>query len=423
MKNALAKSNFQTGAVTLTVTVVILLITTLMVFFATRVGIMDQRMAGNEVRYKEAFATAEAGLDLATQRFVNQFQNNFTGSGSWTAIVNNSLISSGTETDGTNAESGDPSFGVNINNTGASLGGMTVFEFVSTGLGADGTGTATLRRQVTMKKILGGSSPDVPVIVAGSVGTGGDFNIVANPNGGGNGVPVSIWTGITGANVEMGGSSATCHLEFFDGTNPQCSNPSGNTELISEGDGTTLSSYNTAFPDVLPNDPGFPDDLFQFLFGVDRADWATVKAMAATYNHVVSDCSGLNNTSGQTMRLWWITGDCIMGPTQVIGSHDDPVILVMDDHLLEMKGSGGRIYGIVYIFNNPDDPYDDSTSPGTDFSGSSVIYGSLISEAGGEDMDGSYSIVYDPQLINNVTSDNESANFTIAYIPGSWRDF
>lgn len=413
----------QTGIATLTVTVIILLITTLMVFFATRVGIMDQRMGGNEARYKEVFATAEAGLDLATQRFANQFQNSFTGSGSWAGIVNNSLIASGTETDGTTAESGDPSFGVTINNTGASLGGMTVFEFVSTGLGADGTGTATARRQVTMKKILGGSSPDVPVIVSGSVGTGGDFNIVANPNGGGNGVPVSIWTGITGANVEMGGSSATCHLEFFDGNNPQCSNPSGNTELISEGDGTTLTSYNTAYPDVLPNDPGFPDDLFQFLFGVERADWATVKAMAASYNHVVEDCSDLDNTAGQTMRLWWITGNCTMGPTQEIGSHDDPVILVMDDHLLEMKGSGGRIYGIVYIFNNPDDPYDDSTSPGTDFSGSSVIYGSLISEAGGEDMDGSYSIVYDPQLISNVTSDNDSANFTIAYIPGSWRDF
>jgi Tfp pilus assembly protein PilX len=423
MKNALAKSNFQTGAVTLTVTVVILLITTLMVFFATRVGIMDQRMAGNEARYKEAFATAEAGLDLATQRFVNQFQNNYTGSGSWTNIITNSTIAGGTETDGTTAESGEPSFEVTVNNTGASLGGMTVFEFVSTGLGADGTGTATARRQVTMKKILGGSSPDVPVIVSGSVGTGGDFNIVANPNGGGSGVPVSIWTGITNADVEMGGSSATCHLEFFDGSNPQCSNPSGNTELISEGDGTTLSSYNTAYPDVLPNDPGFPDDLFQFLFGVERADWATVKAMAASYNHVVSNCDGLNSASGQTMRLWWITGDCIMGPSQEIGSHDDPVILVMDDHLLEMKGNNGRIYGIVYIFNNPDDPYADSDSPATDFSGSSVIYGSLISEAGGEDMDGSYSIVYDPQLISNVTSDNDSANFTIAYIPGSWRDF
>jgi Tfp pilus assembly protein PilX len=432
MKNVLAKSNFQTGAVTLTVTVVILLITTLMVFFATRVGIMDQRMAGNEARYKEAFATAEAGLDLATQRLVNQFQNSYTGAGSWTNIITNSTIASGTETDGTTAESGEPSFEVTVNNTGASLGGMTIFEFVSTGLGADGTGTATARRQVTMKKILGGSSPDVPVIVSGSVGTGGDFNIVANPNGGGNGVPVSVWTGITGANVELSGSSATCHLEFFNNNNPQCSNPSGNTELISQGDGTELSTYNATFPDILPNDPNFPNDLFQFLFGVERGDWATVKAMAATYNHVVSDCSvqtgnppgeRLDGTAGQTFRLWWITGDCIMGANQVIGSHDDPVILVMDDHLLEMKGNNGRIYGIVYIFDNPDDPYADSDSPATDFSGSSVIYGSLISEAGGEDMDGSYSIVYDPQLISNVTSDNDSSNFTIAYIPGSWRDF
>ncbi|WP_374088576.1 PilX N-terminal domain-containing pilus assembly protein [Methylomicrobium lacus] len=413
----------QTGLATLAVTVVILLIISLMVFFATRVGTLEQRMAGNEARYKEAFSTAEAGLDFATQRFINRFQTGFTGTASMANIVNNTLITNGTETDGTAAEAGEPSFGVAINNTGASYAGMAIYEFVSTGLGADGTGTSTLRRQITMKKILGGSSPDVPVIVAGSVGTGGDFNIAANPNGGGNGVPVSIWTGKTNANVEMTGSSATCQMEFFNGNNPQCSNPSGNTELISDGDGTTLTAYSSTFPDVLPNDPNFPNDLFQFLFGVPRADWATVKAMAATYNHVIDNCSGLSNTAGQTFRLWWITGNCVMGSNQVIGSQTDPVILIMDDHLLEMKGNGGRIYGVVYIFNNPDDPYADSTSPSTDFNGSSVIYGSLISEASGEDMDGSYSIVYDSMLLTNLTSNNDSANFGIGYIPGSWRDF
>ncbi|MGJ0486117.1 MAG: pilus assembly PilX N-terminal domain-containing protein [Methylomicrobium sp.] len=409
----------QTGAATLAVTVIILLIASLMVFFATRVGVMDQRMSGNETRYKEAFATAEAGLDLATQRFINRFQTGFTGSGSWANIITNTAIASGTETDGTSAESGEPSFGVTIANTGASLGGMTVYEFVSTGLGADGTGTATLRRQVTMKKILGGSAPDVPIIVAGSVGTGGDFNVVANPNGGGSGVPVSIWTGISGANVEMTGASATCHMEYFDGNNPQCSNPSGNTELISEGDGTTLTSYSSSFPDVLPNDPNFPADLFKFLFGVDRADWATVKAMAATYNHVVSDCSSLDSTAGQTLRLWWVTGDCNMGPNQVIGSLTDPVILVIDDHQLDMGGGGARIYGLTFLFDNPSDV----ATPSADFHGSPAIYGAFISDMGGNAMQGSYSIVYEPSLISNLTDNNDSANFTIAYIPGSWRDF
>jgi len=435
MKINQATRGHQTGAATLAVTVVILLIASLMVFFATRVGIMDQRMAGNEARYKEAFATAEAGLDLAIQRFINRFQT-----GLWTNIIANSTVASGTETDGTAAESGEPSFGVTVTNTGASLGGLAVYEFASAGVSADGTGRATVRRQATMKKILGGSAPDVPVIVAGSVGTGGNFNIVANPNGGGTGVPISIWTGKSNADVSFpsGQSSATCHMEYFDLTaaNPQCSVPSGtNGELISQRDSTlpTVSSYDPIYPDILPNDPNFPDDLFQYLFGVSRVDWATVKSMAATYNHVVSDCSSLDETSGQVFRLWWVDGDCDMASNQVIGSHDDPVILVIDDHRLQMNGGGGVIYGVAYIFNNPDDPYGNVSEcnkdpknplpPCVDFNGSSVIYGSLISEVGGQAMKGSYSIVYDAQLLNNLTLDNDSANFSIAYIPGSWRDF
>jgi hypothetical protein len=414
----------QQGMATLIVVIVVLVITTLMVFFATKVGLFDQRMAGNEVRYKEAFTTAEAGLDLAVQKFQDQFSNNFTGAtsgaGSWATIISNSQIANGTKTDGTVAGAGVPSFGVTI--AGALIGGMTVYQFTSTGLGADGTGTATVSREITMKSILGGSGPSVPVVVAGTVGAGGDFNIVANPNGGGNGIPVSIWTGgpsPTG-DVSMGGSSATCHIQYFDGNNPQCSNPSGNSELISQGSsGLTLSAYSAVAPDVVPNDPNFPADLFQFLFGVSRTDWQSVYGTANSRHQVVADCSSLSATSGQKFRLWWITGDCSMGSNQVIGSEANPVILVIDDHQLIMGGAGSRIYGVPFLFNNPSN----AATPSAVFHGSPAIYGSFISDMGGAAMNGSYSIVYDQTLLNNLVSTTSSANFSIAYIPGSWRDF
>jgi len=67
-------------------------ITTLMVFFAAKVGIFDLRMAANEARYKEAFAAAEAGLDFAIQKFEDQFTNNFTGPTSWETIRSNSGV-------------------------------------------------------------------------------------------------------------------------------------------------------------------------------------------------------------------------------------------------------------------------------------------------------------------------------------------
>lgn len=428
MTDNLACNNFQKGMATLTVTVVILVIVTLMVFFATKVGILDQRMAGNEVRYKEAFAQAEAGLDFATQRFNSEFTRLYDGSDTATVasslatILANSQVVNATEADGTSPESGEGSFTVSIANTGASFGSIPVYNFVSTGTGADGTGTATVQRQIAMSSALGGKVPDIPIIVGGAVGTGGTFNIVGNPNGGGPGIPVSIWTGpaSSGNDIEMSGSSATCHIQFYDGNNAQCSNPSGNSELLSQGDNTTLSSYSPDKPDLLPNDPNFPPDLFKFVFGLDRAVWLTKKNEAESHGQVVSSCApivSLGTNAGTNFSLWWITGDCDTGSNAEIGTDDKPVILVIDDSVLTMR-AGTIVHGIVFIFNNPDN----AATPSASMSGSPEIQGSFISDVGGAGMTGSYSVVYNPDVVHSF-SNGGGSNFTIAYIPGSWRDF
>jgi Tfp pilus assembly protein PilX len=418
----------QQGMATLIVSIIVLIITTLMVLMATKVGIFDFRMAGNEARYKEAFATAEAGLDFAVQKFNSEFNyNDVTGFNAWKAgldiILNNVppvYIGSGTGLSGIAAGSSTPSFGVQICRVNTATGSCdfgsgvsinTVFRFTSTGLSADGSGTATVQREITMKQILGGSSPEVSILMSGGVGTGGNFNIVANPNGGGNGIPVSIWTN---GNVDMSGSSSTCQSAGFTGNNAQC-----NSELISDGDGTNLSSYNPIFPDVLPNDPHFPSDIFRYIFGVARNDWETIYSMANSKHQVAANCGGLDTHSGEKFRLWWITGDCNMASNQIIGSQNDPVILVIDDHQLNMGGGGALIHGIPFLFDNPSNV----ATPSGDFQGSTAIYGALVSDVGGGAMNGSYSVVYDPKLLSNLTSPNESNNYAIGYIPGSWRDF
>ncbi len=79
MRDLIKNGAHQKGMATLIITTSVLIIITLMVIFATKVAIFDLRMAVNEVRYKEAFATAEGGLDFAVQKFEDQFRNNFSG--------------------------------------------------------------------------------------------------------------------------------------------------------------------------------------------------------------------------------------------------------------------------------------------------------------------------------------------------------
>jgi hypothetical protein len=266
----------QRGIATLTTAVVVLIITTLMVMFAARVSIFDQRMSGNEIRYKEAFAQAEAGLDFAMERFGRAFRAEEDPWGTLPDIMAAAAVPVLTTVDGVAAGTEDAGFTVAIGDLGDGR-----FEFQSVGEGADRTGTAVVFRQAAMVHVLaGGVGPDVPVIVSGFVPTGGNFQIVANPNAGGPGVPVSIWSD---GSISVSGSSATCHLEFYMGQ--QCSNPAGKQENITTGvnPGTEIVTEHTAtMPDLLPNDPNFPDDLFSFIFGVDRADWAMKRDEAAT---------------------------------------------------------------------------------------------------------------------------------------------
>lgn len=423
--------NKQQGMATIIVAIVILVVISIMVLFAARVGVFDQRMSANEARYKEAFAIAEAGLDYAAERFESEFtrlydgSTNATSNATLTNILANSQFPNNTEIDGTAPEANEPYFTVSITDTGVSPTGSAInaYTVTSTGVGSDGTATATVQRQFSMAYVFGGAVPDVPIIVGGAVGTGGNFNIVGNPNGGGEGVPVSIWTGPNNSDVEATSSSATCHLEFYDGNNAQCSNPSGNDENISRGTNpaTSISSYDPTYPDIIPNDPDFPDDLFNFIFGVPRDSWQTIETQTnveSNNTQVTTDCSAMvaaGTAAGQNFPIWWVNGNCSISGGPTIGSTDNPVILVVADGQLKVTG-GAQINGVVFLFDKPG-----GGSPSADLGGTTEIVGSFISDAGGSAMQGSYSVVYDPSVIDSFISNGN--NYSFAWIPGSWRDF
>ena len=60
---------YQSGVLTTFTGVMILVLLTLMMFFAIRVGVFEQRVSANEMRQKDAFHAAEAGINQAKEFF------------------------------------------------------------------------------------------------------------------------------------------------------------------------------------------------------------------------------------------------------------------------------------------------------------------------------------------------------------------
>jgi len=60
---------YQAGVLTTFTGVLVLVMLTLMMFFAIRVGVFEQRVSSNEMRQKRAFHAAESGIQHAKEFF------------------------------------------------------------------------------------------------------------------------------------------------------------------------------------------------------------------------------------------------------------------------------------------------------------------------------------------------------------------
>jgi len=89
----------------------------------------------------------------------------------------------------------------------------------ATAVGSETENAQTVLKMTTASYPLIGSAPDVPLVASSDVTGLGNGDIVANPNGGGTGVPLSIWSaGVIHIDNTSGGSNAsfaTCFPDEF----------------------------------------------------------------------------------------------------------------------------------------------------------------------------------------------------------------
>jgi hypothetical protein len=393
----------QTG-ISLIVTLLVTVLLSLLALYGAGVLVLDTRSAANDYRYREAKAAAESGVDQGFS-LVNANRANIAAIGSaWTTCTATTLpclpIRSDDRTNWqvmtvTAALTTQPTTGSSftlflLTPTSGDSSGL-VFNIVATGLSADGTSTATVKQGVYFYPLILGNV-DTPLAAASNIPLNGNYCIVTNPNGGGSGVEVSAWSS-TAFTTSVSGSFSSVQPGDFDGS---CPNPASAQNLLSTG--------SSIGPDLI-NDPNFPPDLFQFLFGVPAANYQVIKDTA----QVVANCSGLNSTSS---GLVWVTGDC--DPSAIIGSATSPVLLVVEGSTNFVAND--EIYGLLYMF----DPGSDSRELKT--AGTAHMHGAIIAHDSNVDLDlqGTFIIEYDEDVLKNLK--NSPSARALARIPGSWSD-
>ncbi|WP_168171541.1 hypothetical protein [Lacimicrobium sp. SS2-24] len=364
----------QKGAMIL-VSVVLLLVVVLMVTLYTgRVKTLQHKTLLNEQNYALAFAAAEAGLMKGLGRLSEE--------PAWDGSAFNTTLPEDTSY----SVSGVRQLVAKQSTT------VTVMDLVSVGSSADNLATATVRESALLYSVLA-NPPDAPLIVAGGMAVTGNFEVTANPNGGGTGVPLSIWTDQT---VDMNnGSGTTCGLQEFNDGN--CS-------------ASPYSEKGFKNLDIVDDDPGFPDDLMEYLFNVPEAEWPQLRADA---DQVLADCSSLNAAS---VGLIWVDGHCSVNAGTIIGSTAAPVILIVTDGNIKMNG-GAELFGILFSFRKPGVVADFEI----DMAGGARVNGVVASNHPIGHANGTYNAVYDADVLESI--EQHDAFRRVGRIPGSWRDY
>lgn len=394
----------QRGTATLLVVLVTLVLLSIMTIYTSRVAVMDQRMSGNEFRYREAFAAAQAGLDATIMAFKRQT----------TATAINPAAVTLNAAQGVGYDSA-------ISVAGAVFSVSAIGSVTESG---SSVAQATLSRQFSLLPGLGGSGVPAPLSIGGTGVIGGNFEIRTNSYGGsspsvsagdqclGNfppdtsGVPVSVWSG---QSASLNGSSDTCRSM----TSGSC-----DTSTLITNHGVVPSDQ---LNDVVASDPSFPSDLFLRTFGVSKSNYPIIKQNA--YVITAAGCASLGSAS---TGIYWVSGGGTCTPPNSVGTTINPIILVVDDTDLRMN-AGDTMNGVIYLFDS-----DNSGTVGTlQLNGGAQLNGAFISEvAVNNSGGGNFALNYDPCVLDALgqrqaqTTKVPPPNAAIlGYIPGSWRDF
>jgi hypothetical protein len=416
----------QRGAAALTITLVLFFVMTLVAAFANRNHMLEQRASANQLRATQAFEAAEAGIEwtiamlnnpqpiddrcgatnadaarsfreryLAADRFSGMQRPATRMQDGKAVALQAACVRSSTGWDcscpagGTASlsppaiDGAAPAFTVQF--TAAPQPG--VVQLLATGCSSLGgecavpgsTGTdAVAHVQVLLGLVPGLSTPPAaPLTVKGAV-QAGDAQI-----------------GLFNADASSGG--ATVHAgALVNAPSARLATVAGGAAALSAIESDAALAAATT------------DRFFAAFFGVDKALWQQHPGVA--HLRCSGDCaSALAQAIGSaaTHRMVWIDGDAHIDGPLVLGTPQQPVIVIVNGSMT--LGAGVTLHGLLYATQLV---WNDAVA------GTAAVHGAAISE-GNYQGSGAPDFVYDSAILASLKTGTGS----FARLPGSWKDF
>lgn len=369
MINILKKK--QVGVTILLLTVTLLLISTLLTLFSARYSTLQQKISANLYTNQQAFAAAQAGLEVA----LPYFQANYPAisanqSGGFLLPYVNSNTQNVTLTNGSKYTF------VFSNPTANNYNLITV---TSTGINADGTSTRSISQQLQAYS----SGPPPSGITASVQG-----NITLNNSASLNNTQ-SNFNIKAGSNITFKNSSQTTTSSGVG------SNSSGLGNDAVQNDSATASMTSS--------------DFFQSIMGVSQST-AQSHATSTYTNSENTSYNFLNGVTGATIWINQTDNTATIDGTTVIGSPSSPVILIINGTI--NISNTAVIYGLVFVLGS---------NQTLTLKESAMINGE-VATTGNISLKNSASINYNTSVLNALPSiGGISSNY--AKVPGSWKDF
>ncbi len=431
--------------------VVVLLISTLTVFVASRSTITEQRLSANDKRAREAFELAQATMDLAGYLFSSGFKCIGGGIISIEDLLDPECKPPALPDDtaallqkaqfafcrppaaGSDFSCSDTPAGASIQNCMPASGStaMAAPFAVACGWSDDSSARHIIVQQLSGSPAFPSGTVNNPVSTPASAGMGGSFTVVNYFNN------LTYWTG---GSLDYGNATVKSFIRNPGSTTTNYSTDSTKSDIyksyqladalgdqcaiVASGDDRIYnnkckaptnkstpyllqstdkgSASNTIGPDVVDKDINLAalseGSFFKQFFGLDKTDYKKdVANQVLTANEAASTLPG---TFGEVI---WVDGNLSLtgGP---IGSLDRPVVLVVNGNL--DLGAGIDFYGVIY------------TSGTLSGNANGNIYGAVLAHGGTNNLNGNPTIIYDESVLNNTRMTGRRT-----VVAGSWRDW